>query len=69
MCPRLLHFEQSRKSKPPVPNSHLGHQPERVSQQGWSSRVHVYAANHYAPYYDSYGNNNLNPDFQLDGSY
>jgi hypothetical protein len=44
---------------------------ERAPQQGWSSRVHVYAPNHYAPYYDSYGNGNgnLNPDFQLDGSY
>jgi hypothetical protein len=32
---------------------------------GWASRQHVYAADHYAPWYDSYGNNNMNPDFQL----
>jgi hypothetical protein len=41
----------------------------RESTHGWSSRVHVYAPKHYAPWYDSYGNNNLNPDFQLGGSY
>jgi Ni/Co efflux regulator RcnB len=38
---------------------------KRVPQQGWSSRVHVYAPNHYVPWYDSYGNDNINPDFQL----
>jgi hypothetical protein len=37
----------------------------RASNQGWSSRVHVYAPNHYAPWYDSYGNANMNPDRQL----
>jgi hypothetical protein len=36
---------------------------ERAPQQGWPSRVHVYAPNHYVPWYDSYGN--VNPDFQL----
>jgi hypothetical protein len=39
-----------------------------VQQQhnvGWASRQHVYAADHYMPWYDSYGNNNMNPDFQL----
>ena len=41
----------------------------RASNQEWSSRVHVYAPNQYAPWYDSYGNNNLNPDFQLGGSF
>jgi hypothetical protein len=30
---------------------------------GWASRQHVYAADHYTPWYDSYGN--TNPDFQL----
>ena len=35
----------------------------RAPHQGWSSRVHVYAPNHYAPWYPSYGN--TNPDFQL----
>jgi hypothetical protein len=47
-----------------TPDSHA-----RASNQGWSSRVHVYGPNHYAPWYDSHGNNNLNPDFQLGGSY
>jgi hypothetical protein len=37
----------------------------RASNQGWSSRVHVYAPNHYAPWYDSYGNGNMNPDREL----
>jgi len=32
---------------------------------GWASRQHVYAGDHYAPWYDSYGNSNMNPDFQL----
>jgi hypothetical protein len=32
---------------------------------GWASRQHVYAADRYTPWYDSYGNNNMNPDFQL----
>jgi hypothetical protein len=32
---------------------------------GWASRQHVYAAGHYAPWYPSYGNSNMNPDFQL----
>jgi hypothetical protein len=41
----------------------------RASNQGWSSRVHVYAPNHYAPWYDSYGNANMNPDRELAGSY
>jgi hypothetical protein len=43
--------------------------PSRNAQQqhnvGWASRQHVYAADHYAPWYDSYGNSNMNPDFQL----
>jgi hypothetical protein len=38
---------------------------ERGSRQGWASQQHVYAAEHYTPWYDSYGNNNMNPDFQL----
>jgi hypothetical protein len=38
---------------------------EHMARWGWSSRVHVYGADHYAPWYDSYGNNNMNPDFQL----
>jgi hypothetical protein len=42
---------------------------ERTPQQEWPSRVHVYGPNHYAPNYDSCGNNNFNPDFQLGGSY
>jgi hypothetical protein len=37
----------------------------RAANQGWSSRVHVYAPNHSAPWYDSYGNANMNPDRQL----
>jgi hypothetical protein len=37
----------------------------RVARQGWASQQHVYAAEHYTPWYDSYGNNNMNPDFQL----
>jgi hypothetical protein len=37
----------------------------RVPHHGWSSRVHVYAPNRYAPWYDSYGNANMNPDRQL----
>ena len=37
----------------------------KVLPKGWSHRVHPYAAKHYAPWYDSYGNNNMNPDFQL----
>jgi hypothetical protein len=41
----------------------------RASNHGWSSRVHVYAPNHYAPWYDSYGNANMNPDRELTGSY
>jgi hypothetical protein len=39
--------------------------PEQASRQAWSSSVHIYAPNHYTPWYDSYDNNNLNPDFQL----
>jgi hypothetical protein len=37
----------------------------RASNQEWSSRAHVYAPNHYAPSYESYGNANLNPDREL----
>jgi hypothetical protein len=37
----------------------------RASQHGWSSRVHVYAPGYYVPWYDSYGNGNINPDRQL----
>jgi hypothetical protein len=37
----------------------------RASNHGWSSRVHVYAPNHYAPWSDSYGNANMTPDRQL----
>jgi hypothetical protein len=36
-----------------------------ASNQGWPSRAHVYAPNHYAFYYDSYGNANMNPDREL----
>jgi hypothetical protein len=39
--------------------------PHQGSSGGWSSREHVYAADHYAPWYPSYGNSNMNPDFQL----
>ena len=46
------------------PRSTVGNT-DRAPGHGWSSRVHVYAAKHYAPWYDSYGNNNMNPDFQL----
>jgi hypothetical protein len=38
---------------------------QHTARTGWSSRVHVYGADHYTPWYDSYGNNNMNPDFQL----
>lgn len=38
---------------------------QHTARTGWPSRVHVYGAEHYAPWYDSYGNNNMNPDFQL----
>jgi hypothetical protein len=38
---------------------------EHATRQGWASQQHVYAAEHYTPWYDSYGNNNMNPDFQL----
>jgi hypothetical protein len=41
------------------------HNSQHMARSGWSSRVHVYGAEHYAPWYDSYGNNNMNPDFQL----
>jgi hypothetical protein len=37
----------------------------RASNKGWSSRVHVYAPKRYAPWYDSYGNGNMNPDREL----
>jgi hypothetical protein len=30
----------------------------RASHEGWSSRVHVYAPNHYAPWYHSNANMN-----------
>jgi hypothetical protein len=30
--------------------------------QGWGSKVHVYAPDHYVP---QHGNSNTNPDFQL----
>jgi hypothetical protein len=36
---------------------------QQTAREGWSSRQHVYGADHYAPWYDSYGN--VNPDFQL----
>ena len=36
-----------------------------ASNHGWSSRVHVYAPNHYAPWYDNYGNASMNPDREL----
>jgi hypothetical protein len=39
--------------------------PRHIMQGGWSSRQHVYGAEHYAPWYDSYGNQNENPDFQM----
>jgi hypothetical protein len=39
--------------------------PKQDSSRGWSSREHVYGADHYAPWYPSYGNSNMNPDFQL----
>ena len=35
----------------------------RASNQGWSSRVHVYAPNHYARHEGQ--NGNTNPDFQM----
>jgi hypothetical protein len=38
------------------------HNYARASNQGWPSRVHVYAPNHYAP---SYGNANMNSDREL----
>ena len=37
----------------------------RASNQGRSSQAHVYAPDHYAPWYDSYGNGNMNPDREL----
>jgi len=37
----------------------------QTPRQGWSSRVHVYAPEYYQP---QYGNQNANPDFQLNGS-
>ncbi len=38
---------------------------QHTARTGWSSRLHVYGADHYAPWYDSCGNNNMNPAFQL----
>jgi hypothetical protein len=37
-------------------------QDAQTSRQGWSSRVHVYAPDHYTVWQ---GNQNANPDFQL----
>jgi hypothetical protein len=37
-------------------------QDAQTSGQGWSSRVHVYAADHYTVWH---GNQNANPDLQL----
>jgi opacity protein-like surface antigen len=37
---------------------------EEAARADWSSRVHVYAPDHYAR---SRGNRNTNPDFQLGG--
>ena len=37
-------------------------QDAQTSRQGWSSRVHVYAPDHYTVWH---GNQNANPDFQL----
>ena len=37
-------------------------QDAQASRQGWSSRVHVYAPDHYTVWH---GNQNANPDFQL----
>ena len=34
----------------------------QTSRQDWSSRVHVYAPDHYTTWH---GNQNANPDFQL----
>jgi hypothetical protein len=36
--------------------------PQSQPRQGWDSRVHVYAPDHYVP---QHGNSNTNPDFQL----
>jgi hypothetical protein len=36
--------------------------PQSQTRQGWNSRVHVYAPDHYAP---QQGNSNTNSDFQL----
>jgi hypothetical protein len=38
-----------------------------TSHPGWSSRVHVYTPDYYVPWYDSYGNTNMNPDRELGG--
>ena len=37
-------------------------QEAQTSRQGWSSRVHVYAPDHYTVWH---GNQNTDPDFQL----
>jgi hypothetical protein len=42
-----------------VPNTRPDAQ---TSRRDWSSRVHVYAPDHYTVWY---GNQNANPDFQL----
>jgi hypothetical protein len=34
-----------------------------IMQGGWSSRQHIYGAQHYAPWYER--NQNENPDFQM----
>jgi hypothetical protein len=39
----------------------MAQQPPQT-RQGWDSRVHVYAPDHYVP---QHGNSNTNPDFQL----
>jgi hypothetical protein len=36
--------------------------PQSQTRQGWDSRVHLYAPDHYVP---QHGNSNTNPDFQL----
>jgi hypothetical protein len=36
--------------------------PQTQSRQGWGSRVHVYAPEHYV---QQHGNSNTNSDFQL----
>ena len=42
-----------------VPNTR---QDAQTSRQGWPSRVHLYAPDHYTVWH---GNQNANPDFQL----